>query len=187
MAAVTSVVAIAGLALAAAGTAMSYSQQRRAAANQARAEEEQRKAQQEESASRASQAAAERRQQIRDQRIRRGQIEQAAANTGTQDSSGEGGALGSLSTQLSANLGMNEAGFQRGQRISVFNQNAANAMGDARVNQARAGMFQQVSQLGGAMFSAGGGMNSIMKPQATGTSNVGGWMGNWDNTYTRVG
>lgn len=185
MAALTTVVAVAGLALAAGGVAMSYSQQRRAARQQAQAEDAQKQAQAEESAGRASQAAAERRQQLRDQRIRRGQIVNAAAASGTQDSSGESGALGSLSTQLSANMGMNEAGFQRGQRISMFNQDAANSFGDARVSQGRAAMFQQVSQLGGSMFSAAGGMKSIIKPNAN-VQVPNAWIGNLDS-FTRAG
>ncbi|AXH71980.1 MAG: hypothetical protein [Podoviridae sp. ctbj_2] len=186
MAAVTTIVAVAGLALAAGGAAMSYSQQRRANAQQARAEEQQKQAQAEESANRASQAAAERRTQVREQRIKRAQILQAAENTGTSGSSGEGGALGSLSTQLSANLGTNEAGFQRGQRISMFNQRAANYLGDAQVSQGRGQMYSQIGQLGSAMFSAAGGMKSIMKPQAI-PAQSGSWIGTWGDNFKRVG
>lgn len=188
MAAVSTVVAVAGLALATGGAALSYAGQRRQAANERRAEREQEKAQAEASAQRASEAAAERRQQIREQRIKRGQILQAAENTGTEGGSGEAGALGSISTQLGTNLGTNQAGYQRGQRISMFNQNAANFMGDARSAASRGQMFSSLGQLGQQAFSAAGGFKTLMgTPKGQPSSNVGGWMGNWDSSFTRVG
>lgn len=186
MAAVTTIVAVAGLALAAGGAALSYSQQRRSAAQASRAEDEQKRAQAEASADRASQAAAERRQQVREQRIQRARILQASENTGTAGSSGEGGALGSLSTQLSANLGMNQAGYQRGQRISMFNQNAADFMGQARVSSDKASMFSSLGQLGQGISSAAGGMKSILKPNTATPAQPNTWIGNWDN-FQRAG
>lgn len=162
MAAVTSVVAIAGLALAAGGMAMSYSEQRRAKSRQEKAAREAEMAQREQSAQNASERAAEQRQQFRQERIRRGQILQAAENTGTAGSSSEMGALSSLSTQLADNTGRNTAAYQRGQRISMFNQNAANYEGQARTATGRAQMFGQLSSIGQSVYGAAGGMKSIM-------------------------
>lgn len=162
MAAVTSIVAIAGLTLAAGGMAMSYAQQRRSKSQQERAAREAEEAQREQTAQRASERAAEQRQQYRQERIRRGQILQAAENTGTAGSSGEMGALGSLSTQLADNTGQNTAAFQRGQRISMFNQNAANYQGAAQTSMGRANMFGQLGSLGQSIYGAAGGMKSIM-------------------------
>lgn len=169
MAAVTSVVAIAGLALAAGGMAMSYSAQRRAKSQQEKAAREAEAAQREQSAQRASERAAEQRQQYRQERIRRGQILQAAENTGTAESSGEMGALSSLATQLADNTGQNTAAYQRGQRISVFSQNAANYQGQAQASMGRARMFDQLSSIGQSIYGAGGGMKSIMGTTGNGT------------------
>ena len=81
----------------------------------------------------------EQRQKIREERIRRARIEQAASNTGTAGSSGEAGALGSLSTQLGVNLGLNISAVERGSRISDLSQTAADAGSNAQ-------MASQISQ-----------------------------------------
>ena len=103
----------------------SYVEQKDAAADAADA---QRKTQSEQKALSASSGAAERRQQIREERVRRSRIMQASQNTGTSGSSGEFGAIGSLSTQLGANIGTNLGAQAAGQRISIFNQEASDAM-----------------------------------------------------------
>ena len=106
-------------------TAYSIQQQQEARA-------EQKKAQKEQGAANAERAAAERRQQIREERIRRAQLEQSAANTGTTASSGAMGATGGLNTTLASNIGFNLAQVTHANNISTFNQRAASNMGKAQ-------------------------------------------------------
>ena len=157
MAAVSSIVAVAGLAVAAGGAIASYTQNRAAQRSQQRAEDRAETAQQQQEAANAAQAAAAQRQQIREERIRRGAIVNAAANTGTSGSSGEAGALGSLATQQGANMGFNTASYQRGQRIGQLNQEAADFMGQARTRSSQASMYGQLGNLGSSAFTAAGG------------------------------
>ena len=89
---------------------------------------EQLKAKAEQKASNAAQAAAERRQQIREERVKRARILQSSEGTGVSGSSGETGAIGSLSTQLGSNIGFNLGMLDRAGNISDFSQNAADAM-----------------------------------------------------------
>ena len=114
---------------------------------QQEARSEQKKAQREQGAANAERAAAERRQQIREERIRRAQIEQAAANTGTVASSGAVGATGGLGTTLASNLGFNLSQVTHAGNISVFNQNSASAMGKAQT-------VEQLGSLATSIFSS---------------------------------
>lgn len=118
------ILAYAALAVSAYSAVESASAQKEAAAAQ-------RKAQSEQKAINASQAAAERRQQIREERIKRAKIVQASTNTGVTDSSGEAGSTSSLSTQLGSNVGQNLGTIQSMNNISNYQQQAANAMTDA--------------------------------------------------------
>lgn len=93
----------------------------------------------------ASEAARERRQQIREERVKRAQILQSASNTGVSDSSGAAGAVGSLSTNLSSNIGTNIGRIESANRISMFEQTAADAMFMASVGN-------QVAGIGGTIF-----------------------------------
>ena len=113
---------------------------------QQEARSEQKKAAKEQGAANAERAAAERRQQIREERIRRAQIEQASANTGTIASSGSMGATGGLSTTLASNLGFNLSQITHASNISSFNQSAANSMG-------RAQTAEQLGSLATSIFS----------------------------------
>lgn len=119
----------AGATAAAAGATVAYSESEKARAQQEellqQSAEEQRKARSITEAGQAQQAAMEQRQQIREERVRRARILQSAQNTGTAASSGEFGAVGSLATGLSSNIGANLGAIQRGQQISTLNQNAA--------------------------------------------------------------
>lgn len=96
----------------------------------------QEKARQEQRAQTAEESAKERRQQIREERVRRARMLQSAENSGVADSSGEVGALASLSTGLSENLGFSLNSEARGNAISDAQQNAANAAGRAQTSQA---------------------------------------------------
>lgn len=161
MSAVTTIIAGASLALSAGGAYMSYQQQRQASKAQDRAAEEQRGIQGEQKAANAEAAAAERRQQVREARIRRAQILQSAENTGTAASSGEVGALSSLSTQLNTNLGTNASSLNRAGRISNMSQRAADAGSQANQHMMNAGVYQGLSNLGGSIFQASGGWGTL--------------------------
>lgn len=119
--------------------------------DQRRAQE---KAASEQKASNAAEAAKERRQQVREERVRRARIMQSSENTGVAGGSGEAGALGSLSTNLSSNIGFNLGALQRAGNISDFNQQAADAGN-------RAQTAGELGQLGMSVFSAAGGFNTI--------------------------
>lgn len=162
MAALTSL-AWAGLAIAAGGAALQYSQGRKAADASRDSEREARRARSEQSASQSLQAEQERRNQIREERVRRSQIINQAAQTGTGGSSGESGALGALSTNLGSNIGFNEAMIQSGQRITGFNQASANFASSAQSAQNKGAMWGQVSNVGSTMFSNAGGFKTIFK------------------------
>jgi len=117
-----------------------------------RSQDAQRKIAEVQRASNAEEAAKERRQQIREERVRRARVIQSSVNTGTNASSGEEGALGSLSTQLGSNIGFNLGKQMFGTEISIFSQQDANARGDLNNAQLQA-------QLGQMLFSAGMGFS----------------------------
>lgn len=116
-------------AAAVAGTAYSINEQRQARGDQKKASAEQ-------AAMAQQRQAAEARQQYREERIRRAQILQQSENTGVSESSGILGAMGTLSTQLSSNQGYNLGQIQKANNISIFQQNAEDAMGRARTGEA---------------------------------------------------
>lgn len=74
-----------------------------------------------------------RRQRIREERIRRAQIIAASENQGTSDSSGQVGAVGALSTNLSGLIGTSLGESKANQAVSTRLQNAENftAQGNA--------------------------------------------------------
>lgn len=161
-------IAYIGLAVAAGGTVLSYSQQRRAQAAQEDAADDQRRGNAVQSAQQAQQAAQERRQQIREERIKRASILNSSENSGTSGSSGEMGATGGMSTQLGSNLGINGSSLLAGQAITGFSQSAANNMQAAQTAQGRASMWGQVAGIGGSMFGNAGGWQTIFgKPPKT--------------------
>ena len=162
MAALTgTIIAIAGLAVSAGAAYAQYENGKDAQRAQQQAADEQRKARGEEAAINAAKASQERRQQIRDERIRRGQIVNASANTGTSDSSGMAGALGSMSTQLGANMGFNQGMYMAGQRIGRHNQNAADFNANAQSAANRASMWGSVGGVGQSIFGAAGGWGTL--------------------------
>lgn len=95
------------------------------------------------------------RAQYREERVKRARIINSATNTGTQDSSGELGALGTLSTAFSVNQGAIEGGYQRGQTIGGLQQDAANSLFAANQSQGKASQGQQLAGLGASLFSFG--------------------------------
>jgi hypothetical protein len=132
-------VAIASLAVAA-GSAYMQSEAQKDAAS------EQRKARNEQKAVNAAQAAQERRAQIREERIKRARVMQAAENTGTTGSSGALGAVSNISSQFGSNVGFNLGQISSANRISDYQQNAANDM-------TRASDWSAVGNVAGSIFS----------------------------------
>jgi len=145
---------IAFYALVAGATVYSVDQQEKGRSAANKAADRQKEAQQEQKAALAAQAAQERRQQIREERVRRARIIQAGENTGTSDSSGELGALGSLSTQLGTNIGFNLGQLSSANRRSDLLQSGADFMNESRAFLNNAQYGQQAasifSTLGGA-------------------------------------
>lgn len=148
-------VAVAGLVVAAVGTAASIQQGAEARKDQKRARREQDAARGEQAAQGAAEAAQARRQQVREERIKRAQILQAAANTGTAGSTGMLGAVGGMQTQLGSNMGLSQGNVDRGQRIGVYNQNAANFMGESQTHANRAGMYGSMASFGFGLYNSG--------------------------------
>ena len=113
-------VALAALAVSSASTVYSIAEQRKAG-----------KAQQEgqdiATAQQKSIDLANRRQQLREERIRRAQIEQAAANQGAGGSSGEAGAISALGSQVGSNIASISQGQLAASGISNAMSRAAGA------------------------------------------------------------
>lgn len=111
----------------------------------------------EQAALNAQQAANERRQQIREERVRRAKILQAAEGTGTEGSSGELGATGGLTTQLGAGIGTNLGQLAGVGRINALQQTSADfgtAAQNALNNQAK---YQNRFNLSMSIFQSAGG------------------------------
>ena len=140
-------VAIAALAVTTASTVYSIEEQRKAG-----------KAQQEgqdiATAQQKSVDLANKRQQLREERIRRAQIEQASANQGVGGSSGEAGAVSALGAQVGANV----ASINQGQMAA---EGISGAMSKAAGATQRAQVAQGIASLSGTVFSGAGGFNSI--------------------------
>lgn len=120
------------------------------AQNKARGEQE--KIQGEQRAQNAAQAAQERRQQVREERVRRARILQSAEGTGVEGSSGEFGAIGALSTNLSSNVGSNLGRIAASDRTSTYAQNAANFAGDAQNSMFDAQQADKLFNLSTSIF-----------------------------------
>ena len=140
-------VAIAALVVSAASTAYSISENRQAG-------KKQQEAQDISTAQQKSVDLANRRQQIREERIRRAQIEQAAANQGAGGSSGEAGAISALGAQVGSNI----ASINQGQ---VAAAGISNAMSAAAGHGQKAQVAQGVASLSGTIFQASGGFGSV--------------------------
>jgi hypothetical protein len=108
----------------------------------------------EEKASNASEAALERRRQIREERVKRARILQSAENTGVEGSSGELGAIGSLATTLSANLGTNLGRITSANRVSGINQGLADAQFGMQKAQLKGEQAQMISNFGKSIFGS---------------------------------
>lgn len=171
MAAITTIVAAVALTTAAVSAYQGHEARQDAKRAAKKSAAEQRKAQAEQRAMNAQQQAQERRQQIREERVRRARILQTANNTGTGEGSGVLGALGSLSTQLFNNIGINKGRAAAGDRISIFSQNAADYNLAGQMAGFRAQNADAMGSLSMSIFSAAGGAGSFgggFSPNANG-------------------
>lgn len=139
----SAVVAIVGVI----GAGVSIDQGNKAERAREQAGEREKTARGEQKAQQAQQAAQERRQQIREERIRRARIIQSGENTGTSESSGEFGAIGSLSTQLGSNIGFNLGQIASSQRQSDLLQESANFKLKSDKHLQNASEAQQISRV----------------------------------------
>lgn len=85
---------------------------------------------------------------IEDARQLVGQIQNVAAQTGAQGGSGAQGAIGSITSQLGANLTFNE-------QLDTFARRQAKYLEQAQDSMARAQTFQQIAQIGMSVAKAG--------------------------------
>lgn len=159
--AAVSTLAIIGLGVTAAGMVMQNNAQNRAQRQSEQAANEQRQGRAVSAAQAAQQAGAERRQQIREERIKRAQIENSAELTGTSGSSAEIGATGGMATTLGSNLGTNTGARQAGQMITGFSQRAADFNSAAQRSSGQAAQWGQVAGLGSSMFAQVGGWKTL--------------------------
>lgn len=148
MAAFTTLLAIGSLAT----TAYSVSEQSKAAKKSASAQRDASAAQGRASAVEAQQA---RTQQIREARIRRGQVVSAAEGSGLgTGTSGIGGAVGSISSQMGQNIGT----INQQQTFATETSVALQKSADAQVDQQK---WQQIGNFSQSIFSQAGGMTTI--------------------------
>jgi hypothetical protein len=96
------------------------------------------------------------RQDARQARIKKAQIEQSAENLGTSDSSTTSTAIGSLSTQVSENKARLEGQQLTAQALSKQSQNAA----DAQVTQT---LGSGIASTASSAFSQSGGFDNLFK------------------------
>lgn len=128
---------VAALVVAVVGAGASYEQNRKSASQQ-------REARRMERGRQLAEEAENRRQQIRQERIRRAQIVQMAENTGGAGSSGVTTAVGSLSTQTGANLA-----FRQGQTDTSL------AISDKMQQSATSALRGQQIQAGTSLLTSG--------------------------------
>lgn len=159
--AAVSTIALVGLAVSGVGMIAQNIQANKSYRLQQEAAQEQQKAGAQQSAQNAQSAALERRQQVREERVRRAQILNQAELTGTSGGSGEAGAIGGMSQQLGSNMGVNQSSILRGQSISGFLQNSANLQTAAQRSQNIGQMWGQIGQLGGTAFAQAGGWKAL--------------------------
>lgn len=161
MAAITTIIAAAALATAAVSAYSGYRSRQDMKEASNNAAEENRKAKAEQTALKFQEQAQERRNQIREERVRRAKILQASENTGVGDSSGAYGAVDSLSTQLNNNLGVNNGRAAAGSRISGYLQNAADFNTAAQNASFSAQNADSLFSLSASIFSASGGTKAL--------------------------
>lgn len=137
-------IAIAGLVVAAAGTAFSVVQQQKAAGQQRKARRAQQRQQE-------LQARRQRIRAVRQQQIAASQARAASAGLGGLETSGFRGGQTALQSNLGAGLGFSTQMSGLSRNISMFQQKAADAMGLARMGQSFANLGKQAASFGMGM------------------------------------
>ena len=127
-----------------------------------------------------SQELEEQRRQIREERIRRARIMQSSENMGTQSSSGEAGAVGSLSTKLGSNLGFNLGANYLADQQTQAMQGAADAGNNARLASTIGQLAPTGINLAGSIFSGSTTADTSIFPMSDGTKQVGSRMGTYE-------
>jgi len=100
---------------------------------------------------------------IRQGRIQQGQIEGSMGALGSGGTSSYTGAIGSIGTQTSANLGNINVAQDVGNQITGFNVAAANAGSQANTSASKSGMWSDASTLGGTLLTNAEGISNIFK------------------------
>lgn len=161
MAAITTIIAVAAMATAAVSAYSGYTARQDQKEAYENAASENRKAQGEQRALKFQEQAQERRNQVREERVRRAKILQSSENTGVGDSSGAYGAVDGLSTQLNNNLGINAGRATAGDRIGGYMQNAADFNLSAQNASISAQNADSLFSLSASIFSASGGAKAL--------------------------
>lgn len=161
MAITTAVAAVASLGFAAYSTVKQNSEAKKSRNLQAQALNEEREARETQLKRDEEAARRSRRQEIRAERIRRAQIVNTSEQTGTSQTSGFSGALGSLSSQLNSSLGFSgqQSAFNRS--ISTSLQNATNFNFAASQKQDSAGFYGNLAGTSFNVFNSLGGFGKI--------------------------
>jgi hypothetical protein len=147
--------------LSVASTVKGISDRQEANYNSRLAADEQRKVQGEQKAQNASKAMAEKRQQVREERIKRARVIQGSVNSGSTGSSGELGAVSSLATTLGSNVGANAGALASADRTSGYLQNSADFTGNSNQNLADANFADQLNGFSKSIFQEAGGFAAL--------------------------
>lgn len=168
MAAVSTIVAVAAVAVAAGSAYMSAQAQKDAA-------KDRKEAGRVSSAEQSAQRNQNRRQQVREERVRRAQVMQSAQNTGVSQSSGELGATSALGTLISSNVATQSRQQNASNGISAASQSAAD-------NDLASAQWAGIGSIAGSVFGASASMSmassSATKVKPTGSSSFGAMAGN---------
>lgn len=158
MAAVSTIVAVAAVAVA---VGSAYMAQKNAKA----AAKDRKEASQVGQAEQAAQRNDNRRQQVREERVRRAQIMQASENTGVSESSGELGATSALGTLINSNVATQSRQQNSSNAIASWSQSAADK--DLVANQ-----WTGIGSVAGSVFgvAAGARMSSQTPNKPTPTA-----------------
>lgn len=151
-----------------ASTATAVVSGNKARADQRHANDLQQQAANEQRAQNAQDSAAAARQQYRQDRIARARILQQSSNTGTELSSGEFGALGSLQTQYAVNQGAIAGGYQRGVTIGNLTSDANQSIFNANQTIQRGNQLSTIFSSVASVAEAG--MGAYGKAKIPGTT-----------------
>lgn len=161
MAAISTIVAVAALTISAASYVSGEHSRKEAQEASAQAAGEQRKAGSEQAALNTQRAALERRQQIREERVRRAKMLQASENSGTAGSSGELGATAGLANQLGVNIAFNQGQLAGQGRANAFGQAGADYMTEANIALSDASSASNLFNLSTNIFQSSGGFSNF--------------------------